>query len=167
MHRFNDNLVHWNSNEELVRALVAENVDFLLIGGLAIAWYCESRQADDMDLLVRPTAENAERIRKALSSVNVPGFDVGAFSEPGVQVQIRERYYAKLLTPSLGGPAYEEIERASEQAKLFGMPIRVPSRAMLVRLKLRAITTQPEAKEKHLADVELLLAVAAAGARES
>lgn len=166
MHRFNDNLVHWNSNEELLRALVAENVDFVLIGGLAIAWYCESRQADDMDLLVKPTAENAERIRKALSSVNVQGFDAAAFAGAGAQLQIRDRYYAELLTPALGGPAYEEIAQASEPAKLFGTPIRVPSRAMLVRLKLRAITTQAEAKEKHLADVELLLAGPVAGAGE-
>ena len=125
MHRFNDNLVHWNSNEELLRALVAENVDFVLIGGLAIAWYCESRQADDMDLLVKPTAENAERIRKALSSVNVQGFDAAAFAGAGAQLQIRDRYYAELLTPALGGPAYEEIAQASEPAKLFGTPIRV------------------------------------------
>ena len=125
MHRFNDNLVHWHSNEELLRALVAENVDFVLIGGLAVAWYCESRQADDLDLLVAPTSE--------------------------------------LLTPSAGGPTYAEVAQSAEPAKLLGLPIRVPSRAMLVRTKLWSISANHEGREKHLADVELLLGAGSAG----
>ena len=157
MHRFNDNLVHWHSNEELVRALVAHEVDFVLIGGLAVAWYCESRQADDLDLLVAPTAENSGRIRQALLSLSLPDFDVEMFAKPDVRARVTERYYAELLTPATGGPQYPEIAKSAEPAKLLGAPIRVPSRAMLVRLKLHSIAAKHDGREKHLADVELLL----------
>ena len=157
MHRFNDNLVHWHSNEELVRALVEHNVDFVLVGGLAIAWYCSSRQADDMDLLVAPTLENSNRIYDALLSLNLANFAVDSFAKTAVQAKIKERYYAELLTPSSGGPAYVEIAQSAEPARLLGVPVRVPSREMLVRLKLHAIAAKHDGREKHFSDVELLL----------
>jgi hypothetical protein len=157
VHRFNDNLTHWHSNEELVRALVDHNVDFVLIGGLAVAWYCESRQADDMDLLVSPTHENSSCIYNALVSLNLSHFAVDSFAKSAVQVRIKDRYYAELLTPSNGGPTYAEIVQSSEPAGLLGVPVRVPSREMLVRLKLHAIAAKHDGRDKHLTDVELLL----------
>jgi hypothetical protein len=157
VHRFNDNLMHWHSNEELLRALVAHNVDFVLIGGLAVAWYCQSRQADDMDLLVSPTLENSSRIYDALLSLNLSNFAVDSFAKTAVQAMIKERYYAELLTPSTDGPTYAEIVQSAEPASLLGVPVRVPSRAMLVRLKLHALSAKHDGRDKHLTDVELLL----------
>jgi hypothetical protein len=157
VHRFNDNLNHWQSNEELVRALVAAGVDFVLIGGLAVAWYCESRQADDLDLLVAPTRENSERIHAALDSLGLATFDVDAFAKTAVRARITERYYAELLTPSPGGPSYKEIVETSVPATLLGVPIRLPSREMLIRSKLWSIAANHDGREKHLSDVELLL----------
>jgi len=149
--------MHWHSNEELVLALAAHKVDFVLIGGLAIAWYCESRQADDMDLLVSPTLENSKRIYDALVSLQLANFAVDSFAKAGVQARIKERYYAELLTPSTDGPTYAEILQSAEPARLLGVPVRVPSREMLVRLKLHAIAAKHDGHDKHLADVELLL----------
>jgi hypothetical protein len=157
VHRFNDNLIHWQSNEELLRALMANSVDLVLIGGLAVAWYCERRQADDMDLLVAPTLDNSNLIYKALLSLNLSGFQSDSFAKSAVRARIRQRYNAEVLTPSLGGPEYAEVARSCEPAKLLGISIRVPSRAMLVRLKLHSITAKHDGREKHLADVELLL----------
>lgn len=149
--------MHWQSNEELLKALVAHHVDFVLIGGLAIAWYCDSRQADDMDLLVSPTLENSSRIHDALASLNLANFAVDSFAKDAVQARIKDRYYAELLTPPIGGPTFAEIAQSSQPAKLLGVPVRVPSREMLVRLKLHAITAKHDGHDKHLSDVELLL----------
>jgi hypothetical protein len=157
MHRFDDNLVHWNSNEEIVRALVTYDVDFVLIGGLAVAWYCSSRQADDMDLLVSPSLENSSRIFNALVSLNLTDFAVDSFAKTAVQARIKDRYYAELLTPSATGPTYEEVVQSAEPARLLGVPIRVPSREMLIRLKLHAVAAKLDGRDKHLTDVELLL----------
>jgi hypothetical protein len=157
MHRFNDNLMHWRSNEELVSALVIHNVDFVLIGGLAVAWYCDSRQAEDMDLLVAPTLENSSRIFNALVALDLSNFAVDSFAKTAVQARIGGRYHAELLTPSTGGPTYGEVVQSSEPARVLGISVRVPSRAMLVRLKLHAIAAKHEGREKHFTDVELLL----------
>jgi hypothetical protein len=149
--------MHWQSNEELLRALVDYDVDFVLIGGLAIAWYCESRQADDMDLLVSPTPENSGRIHDALASLHLANFPVDSFAKPAVRARITDRYYAELLTPPNGGPTFEEIVQSAEPARLLGVPVRVPSREMLVRLKLHSVTAKHDGHDKHLSDVELLL----------
>lgn len=149
--------MHWHSNEELVSALAAHDVDFVLIGGLAIAWYCAARQADDMDLLVAPTVENSQRIYDALGSLSLANFAVDSFAKNEVRAKIKDRYYAELLTPAAGGPTFEEITQSAEPAMLLGIPVRVPSREMLVRLKLHAIRAQHDGHDKHLADVELLL----------
>jgi hypothetical protein len=157
VHRVNDNLLHWNSNEELVRALVAHDVEFVLIGGLAIAWYCASRQADDMDLLVAPTLENSKRIYGALASLDLANFAADSFAKNAVQARIKDRYYAELLTPATGGPTFEEVAQSAAPASLLGIPVRVPSREMLVRLKLHSIGAKHDGRDKHFADVELLL----------
>jgi hypothetical protein len=157
VHRFNDNLIHWQSNEELLQALVANGVDFVLTGGLAVAWYCELREADDMDLLVAPTLDNSKLICKALHSLKLSSFESDSFAKTAVRARIRQRYNAELITPSIDGPNYAEVVQSSEPAKLLGVSIRVPSRAMLVRLKLHAIAAKHDGREKHLADVELLL----------
>jgi hypothetical protein len=149
--------MHWHSNEELVRALVIHDVDFVLIGGLAVAWYCDSRQADDMDLLVSPTLENSSRIYNTLISLNLSDFAVDSFAKADVQARIKERYYADLLTPVTGGATYREIAQSAQHASLLGVPVRVPSREMLVRLKLQAIAAKHDGRDKHLTDVELLL----------
>lgn len=157
MHRVNDNLMHWHSNEELVSALVAHDVDFVLIGGLAIAWYCDTRQADDLDLLVSPTQENSRRIHDALASLNLSNFAVDSFAKAAVQARIRDRYHAELLTPSTDGPSFDDVAKSAEAARLLGVPVRVASREMLIRLKLHAIAAKHEGHDKHLTDVELLL----------
>jgi hypothetical protein len=157
VHRINDNLTHWQSNEELVSAFVEHDVEFVLIGGLAVSWYCVSRQADDMDLLVAPTFENSGRICAALASLDLANLAVDSFAKPAVQARIKGRYHAELLTPPTGGPTFEEVVQSAQPAKLLGVPVRVPSREMLVRMKLHAIAAKHDGRDKHLADVELLL----------
>lgn len=156
LHRFNDNLIHWGPNGELVRALVAADVEFVLVGGLAVSWYCETREADDMDLLVNPTRENSQRIHTALCSLNHTGHDPDSFAKPGVQAPLKQQFYAELLTPPIGCPDFAAISESAEPAQLNSVPIRVASAAMLIRLVEWAIAANSEGREKHVADIELL-----------
>ena len=89
------------------------------------------------------------------------------FAKTAVRVRLEQRYHAELLTPATGGPDYAEIVQSSVPAKLLNVPIRVPSRAMLVRMKLWAIAANHDGREKHLADVELLLHGGAQSASET
>ena len=42
------------------------------VGGHAVAYYGHPRATKDLDVLVRPTPENAERVYRALASFGAP-----------------------------------------------------------------------------------------------
>jgi len=89
MNRIGDNLIHVGANEEVVRSFVTNKVEFVVIGGLAVAWYCADRQADDMDLLVNPTPENSARISKAFDGLHMNGYTSDSFTKSGLQVSLK------------------------------------------------------------------------------
>jgi hypothetical protein len=96
MNRIGDNLI-CGSNEEIVKVFSAFDVEFILVGGLAISWYCSSRKADDIDILVNPTKENSGKIANALRSLRlVNGFTNDSFASPGIHAPI-------CLVPQLSG----------------------------------------------------------------
>lgn len=85
MNRFDDNLICTSSNEGIVSSFLQFGVEFLVVGGLAMAWHCSSRQADDMDLMVNPTPENSKRVSDALMSLGLSGLHADSFARTGVQ----------------------------------------------------------------------------------
>jgi hypothetical protein len=127
MNRIEDNLHHVRANEALIKALMARDVEFVIVGGLAVSWYCSERQADDMDILVNPTEENSQKVVKALTDLNLSGFNARSFSSPGVQAPIKRHYYVDIITPSKKGPTFGEIVSSSVHGKLFNLPVHIAS----------------------------------------
>ena len=156
MNRVGNTLIHFGANERLIRTFVNENVEFVVIGGLAVAWYCADRQADDMDLLVNNTPENSEHISQSLISLNLSGFAPNSFVKLGLQVPLKELYYAELLTPEKDGPTYAEVASDAVEASVFNIPVRLASVASLIRLKELAVATEKVQVDKHLKDIECL-----------
>ena len=156
MNRLGDLLFHLGANEELVRAFALNRVEFIVIGGLAVAWYCADRQADDMDFLVNPALENSARISRALESLHMNGFTSDSFTKPGLQVRLKRLYYAELLTPKIHGPTYSEVAKDAIDAKLFNIPVRLASVVSLIRLKEQAVDSEEAQRDKHLEDIERL-----------
>jgi len=58
--------------EDLLRELVASKVDFMLVGGWAVAVHGHGRATDDMDVFVAATPENAARVMNALRAFGAP-----------------------------------------------------------------------------------------------
>jgi hypothetical protein len=154
--RIGDNLEHTGTNKPLVSALVGRAVDFIVIGGLAVSWYCDERQADDMDLLIDPTTENSARVHNALVSLDVPCFDSRSFARLGVKARIDGVYYAELLTPHKDGPTFAEVAADAAKGKLLGFPARIASPASLIRMKRHAAADAEAQRAKHLADISCL-----------
>ena len=50
---------------KLLRNLVAQDVEFILLGGHAAIYYGVRRTTSDIDILVKPTNENGKRVLKA------------------------------------------------------------------------------------------------------
>ncbi|MBN8615982.1 MAG: nucleotidyl transferase AbiEii/AbiGii toxin family protein [Deltaproteobacteria bacterium] len=53
-------------------ALVEAHADFVLIGGWALAVHGRPRATEDLDILVRPTPVNAQRVYRALVAFGAP-----------------------------------------------------------------------------------------------
>lgn len=54
---------------EILSALNAENVEYLVVGGYAFAIHAEPRYTKDMDIWVHATPENAPRVWQALAAL--------------------------------------------------------------------------------------------------
>jgi predicted nucleotidyltransferase len=57
---------------ELLEALNAHGVEYLVIGGHAVSAYAEPRNTKDLDILIRDTPENALRTYRALAAFGAP-----------------------------------------------------------------------------------------------
>ena len=132
-----------------------------------MAWHCADRMADDMDLLIEPTAENASKVAQAFTSLGLSGLSETSFVRLGLQVPLKyATFYAELLTPRDGGMTYAEAEAGAVDARLFNISVRVAGVEALIGMKTQAVeSTVGAERQKHLEDVNSLEAVARHGAR--
>ncbi len=75
---------------DLLSALNAAGVRYLLVGGYALAVHQAPRFTKDLDVWVEPTPENAERTLAALAAFGAPLSQVSAedLARPGIVFQI-------------------------------------------------------------------------------
>jgi len=75
---------------EMLKALAAESVEFLVVGAYAVAGHGVPRATGDIDLWVRPTSDNAARLWRALERFGAPRSRVSpeSFTQPDVVYQI-------------------------------------------------------------------------------
>ena len=75
---------------DLLRALSASEVRFLVVGAYALAVHGRPRATGDLDVLVDPTPENAGRVMQALKAFGAPLQHITSadLSTPGVVLQI-------------------------------------------------------------------------------
>lgn len=156
MNRIGNNLVCTKSNKEIVEAFSTHNVEFMVLGGLAVSWHCSSRAADDMDLIVNPTNENSNKVFRALTSLDISCITHDSFAKPGIQVSLKRQHYADILTPAHNGLTFADIANGSIAGNLFNIPVHIPSIETLIRLKEHVIATMEEELQKHQQDIELL-----------
>ena len=75
---------------DLLRAFIARDVRFLIVGAYALAVHGRPRATGDLDVWIDPTGQNAERVVAALADFGAPLADVSLadFSAPGVVFQM-------------------------------------------------------------------------------
>lgn len=75
---------------DLLRAFIAADVRFLIVGAYALALHGRPRGTGDLDVWVDATPENAPRVMRALRAFGAPMQDIteADFSKPGITYQI-------------------------------------------------------------------------------
>lgn len=121
-------------NVALLRALNEHDVEYLVVGGQAVSYYYPQRAVGDLDLLVNATLKNSEKVRSALISLGMNDFEHTKLTKPKVQILLKERHDADIITPEDGFDFSAAFSRAV-QAEIDGVPISIPSVVDLIIMK--------------------------------
>jgi len=125
-----DDLIH------LCRRLNEEGAEYVVIGGMAILQLGFVRATEDIDLLVDASAENFERVRRAMLSLpdqaiqEVRPSDLDEY----VVVRVADEIVVDLMK-SACGIEYQEARSMTRPVSLRGVTIPFATAALLWRLK--------------------------------
>lgn len=122
---------------EMLSALSAEGAEFLVVGAHALAVHGRPRATGDLDLWVRATPENAERVWRALASFGAPldAVSPGDFAEPDLVFQIGVSPNRIDLLTSVTALAFEDAWQRRVPVCIGGLTIPVLGREDLIRNK--------------------------------
>ena len=110
---------------EFVELLNSQKVEFLVVGGHAVAFHRHPRYTGDIALFVRPTPENAERVIEALREFGFAELDIGVddLTRPNSIVQLgRPPSWIDLLT-SISGVDFKSAWSSRVPAELDSLPV--------------------------------------------
>ena len=68
--------IFFEEHQEVIKLLLKHEVDFLLVGGYAVVYHGYRRTTGDMDLWVRPSNENRDKLVNALSELGFEDEDL-------------------------------------------------------------------------------------------
>ena len=135
---------------DLLRAFVAADVRFLIVGAYALGVHGRPRATGDLDVWVEASPENAARVMRALATFGAPMSELSEadFASEGVTYQIGVPPGRIDLLTELTGLSFAEAW-PDRLTKLFGdVEVGVIGRAAFIRNKRAAGRT------KDLADIE-------------
>ena len=137
---------------EFIASLNSHNVEYALVGGLAVAYHGQPRFTGDLDVVVRRTPENARRLITALTAFGFGGLGLTEqdFLEPGQVIQLGLPPTRIDVTTSLTGVDDVELWAGRIPDQWEGLRIWWIDRASLVRNK------RATGRPKDLADLQLL-----------
>ena len=137
---------------EMLCALSDQQAEFLVVGAYAMAAHGYPRATGDIDLWVRPTPENAERVWKALEVFGAPVFNLtkADLCDPGMVFQIgRPPSRIDVLT-RITGVEFADAWAQRIDIQIQGRTIPVLGKADLIRNK------KGTGRPKDLGDVDTL-----------
>lgn len=138
--------------KELLESFNARRVEYVIVGAYALAHHGVPRFTGDLDVLVRPTPDNARRILTALNAFGFEsaGFTVDDFTTPERVVQLGVPPVRVDILTTISGVSWESADAGKVAADYGGTPVYFLGRAELVANK-RAC-----GRARDLADLEAL-----------
>lgn len=137
---------------DILSEFCAAGVEFLLVGAYALAAHGLPRATGDIDLWIRPSPENAERVMAALARFGAPLADISAvdFATPDMVVQIGVAPRRVDILTAIDAVDFGEAWPARLEVEIEGLRIGVISRDHLLRNK------RASGRPKDLADASWL-----------
>lgn len=150
---------------EVFRVLNGHQVDYLIIGGVAVQAYGHVRTTQDVDVIVAPDARNLERLAAALEQLHarLKGVDAHLLGiDPTDAAHLRDAANFGLNTRAggldvwtdaaelKGGRSWEEMRKRAVTVEVGEQSLRFVHRDDLIRMKLAA------GREQDLQDIAAL-----------
>lgn len=111
--------------KELLESLNVREVDYVIIGAYALAHHGAPRYTGDLDILVKPDEDNAEKILKALDDFGFGSLELSTddFSMPGKVVQLGVSPVRIDLVTSVTGLTWENIAANRVSGSFGDVPV--------------------------------------------
>ena len=137
---------------EMLAALSAAGAEFLIVGAHALAAHGTPRATGDLDIWVRPTPENAERVMKALRAFGAPLFDltVEDLATEGIVFQMGLPPARIDILTAISGVTFAEAWPTRITLETSGTALAFIGRTELIQNKRAA------ARPKDLVDADIL-----------
>lgn len=122
---------------DLITLFLKHDVQFALCGGFAVSYYGFIRTTMDLDLLVYPSLENAERIMLALNEFGFgsAGIDKAAFCKRGTAITLGVQPNQIDLLTSMSSEDEKSVFSEIDTADIWGMRIPIVGKRALLRAK--------------------------------
>ena len=122
---------------EMLSALSAEGVEFLVVGAYAVAAHGFPRMTQHIDIWVRPSAANAPRVLRALARFGAPQMDLtqADLLRDDMVFQIGVAPNRIDILTGVAGVTFDEAWRERLTGRVEGVDVCVIGRAHLLRNK--------------------------------
>ncbi len=137
---------------ELLELFNKHKVEYLIVGGYALAFHGAPRVTGDIDLFVRPTDDNAERILAALDEFGFGSLDLSRkdFTTPGMVVQLGVPPVRIDIITRVSGVSWQQADAGKVAGRYADAPVFFIGRDDLIANK------KATGRKKDVADIEAL-----------
>jgi hypothetical protein len=138
--------------KEFLELLNEYNVEFLIVGGYALAFHGAPRFTGDIDIFVKPEKDNAVRILKALGAFGFGSLDIAIsdFLKLDNIIQLGVPPVRIDLITSISGVTWEEANNSKDSGKFGDVPVSFIGKQQFI------INKRASGRKKDLADLESL-----------
>jgi predicted nucleotidyltransferase len=122
---------------DFLRLLDAEGVEYLLIGGYAVAYHGYPRATEDIDIWIASSPQNAQRIIRALKEFgfDVPELNPDLFLKPESIVRMGLPPLRIELSTTISGVDFAECYQSRVTETIDGIPVSIINLADLRKNK--------------------------------
>lgn len=138
--------------KELLELLNANEVDYVIVGGHALAFYGAPRFTGDLDICVGTDPGNARKVIAGLDEFGFGSLGLTAddFSDPDTVVQLGYPPVRVDIMTSITGVGWDEIQKGKVAGDCGG------ARAFYIGRKEFVVNKRATGRRKDLADLEAL-----------
>ncbi len=114
---------------DMVECLLKEGVDFMLVGGYAVALHGWPRTTFDIDFWIMANPENAKAVMRAIRAFGAPLMDLteADFHRPGMVFQIGTEPQRIDIISAVDGLDYADASRRAVRMNVDGLEFKVIS----------------------------------------